>query len=206
MMKKEKVIDLIGWLFLALWLISTIAQIYIKEGTTIFWFCNLAVFVLAIASFQRSSFLIYAILAPAIIFQLPWTLDWIITKTTSLIFLNLESFYSNTQPVILLLIFLRHLSIIPLSLVLLLMIRPKKPSKKKIYLGVLISLVIFLISYFILPESHNINCIHRTCIPSLNIYGMVYSSIWMIASILTSFLLLLVVYKTHKIIHSKINK
>ena len=205
-MKKEKVIDAIGWFLLGLWLISTITQIYIREGTTIFWFCNLAVFVLAIACFQRSSFLVYSILAPALIFQLPWALDWLVSTFTNIIFLNLKSFYENTPFFVMILLTLRHLSIIPLSLILLLMMKPEKPSKKKGYLAVLASLLIFLISYFILPEADNVNCTHKSCIPILEMNGIVYLIAWIIFSISASCLLLLGAYKTHKIIYSKINK
>ena len=204
-MNKEKVINLIGWLLLLLWVISTITQFVIKQPTTIFWFCNLAIFVLAIACFQRSVFLTYAILAPAFIFQLPWTIDWIISKTTNLIFLNLKEFYQGTSQIIMFIITLRHITIIPVSIFLLFLLKPKKPSRKQIVLSILAVLILFLVSY-IQPISHNINCIHRSCIPFLPVYNIVYTLIWIISSILISLIFLFLISKIHKKFNNKINK
>lgn len=157
-----------GYFFCLFWIVSTITHFSVGTPSAVFWFCNFSVALMALACFERSTYLVYIVLAPAIILQTPIILDWTLFLLSDYSILQLGLYFSDKPFYFIFLSFMRHLITVPLGLFLLAFyFEPKKMSSRMILSVLSLVLVVLAIS-FLIPVRENINCIHGPCFDQLN--------------------------------------
>lgn len=177
--RDEQVLQWSGYALAGLWIVSSVVSLKLHEFSALFWFCNLSVLVLALACFERSSLLLEFFLGMGLIFQTPWMIDWASYILFGYSFLHLADFYSGLPTYFMILTFIRHALTVPLVIVLFFFTRPYDFSRK--YFFILLGIVGLVMSLsFIFPLSHNVNCVHRSCVPALADFfsGSLYSLLW----------------------------
>lgn len=204
---EQRTVLIAGYFFLAFWIISTIVHFYVGTPAAVFWFCNLSVALLAIACFERSTTLMYFILAPAIIIQLPIMIDWAIFLSFGYSFFSLNSYYAGSPLYFVILTFARHFITVPLGIALLAFYFKPRLLSRQFALGLLVSTLVILAISWLLPKSDNINCVHRPCFASLNVLGGLYPVGWtVIVSCLVIASLFLIIIPIHWWLYIKLRR
>lgn len=198
---EDKTLKIIGYITLLFWVISSLSLISIQAYFAVLWFCNIALLILAIGCFQKSITTIYTVLSISLLFQIPWTIDWIIYVLLNTSLFNIPNLYLGTPIYVVVLSAIRHIISVPLEIALLTQFKPKKLSKKEVLIPILIGAISLIIS-FILPTSINLNCMKEPCgnLP-FPFEGIQYTLFWTILTITASYLSYkIIVFPMHKLI------
>ncbi|MEK6824689.1 MAG: hypothetical protein AABY02_02435 [Nanoarchaeota archaeon] len=195
----EKRLKRLGVLLGSFWIINTALHIYYGDAIAVFWFCNIAIAVLAFACFEKSTTAAYSTIAIALITQPFWIIDWIFFILFGFGPLNLFQFYANVPIAIKIVSFAEHIATIPLSIILLYNLAPKKPSKKSYGFLALATLSLIIFSKYI-PSSENINCASYPCFQKVLAWGAqpAYTLEWALSIILLGVIAMrYIVYPAH---------
>ena len=201
-MERDRVLLVGGYVLLAFWILFTIIQFRLSGHEATFWFCNIAVFFLVVACFEKVLPLFYLVLGMALFFETPWVLDWAIYFLSGYSFFSISELYAGLPLHFMVLTFIRHMLTVPFVIAALFLFKPERMSKKAILMGVFGILVFMGISYGLGADS-NINCIHRPCFSALQgiFTGVWYSAAWTLLVIGVSlFSLFFVAYPIHTLI------
>ena len=177
-MKKDIILKVIGSFIGAFWVIYSALQLWYVHPASLLWFCNISLFLIALACFERSSKLLYYYISLAIVFETSWTIDWIIKGIFSYSFFNIPGLYLGVPFFLVVMSFINHIITLPLSIYILLYINPITPSFRSHLLFMFLIAALLSISYA-LPPTTEINCVHHPCIKSLSyLRGPVYTLGW----------------------------
>jgi hypothetical protein len=179
MKSQNFVVDAFGFVFLFIWIVSIVSMYQLKAYSYAFWFCNLAIAVLAIACFQKSYQAIYFILSIGIVLETPMILDWTYFLLTGNSILNLSSYFTDTPQRYAILSFIRHLLTVPISLGILTFFKPEKLKRSASFVWAAAVVIIMAVSYYF-GSANNINCVHKFCFPIAGrvISGPFYPFVW----------------------------
>ena len=194
---RNKILYLMGWVFLVFWVVFTIVQFSIGKYAASFWFCNVGVIFLAVACFQRSLVIFYFFLSSGIIFQTPWILDWVSYFFFDFSFLDLAGFYEGASLFFMVLTFARHTLSVPIAIGLLFLFKPlKRIEGKYIWLWILGIVLLMMVSY-LMPLRENANCAHVACVSFLEgiFSGFGYFVFWTGFVVVVSLVSLFVIVK-----------
>jgi len=153
---------------------------------TFFEFCNIAPLLIAYGILYKKRYFIHYVAFFSILFQMPWTLDWI-ALYFDLSFLNLYQSYSSVPSSFMVLSFVQHLLTAPIAIYLLLKEgKSQEDTKKSLTRPLIFTFFLAFVSYqFMYVE--NANCMRYTCISSwatvLN--GDLYTALWTALLLLT---------------------
>lgn len=180
MTKKERILDILGWIFLVLGLVSVSWYLFFSRWQYAVWFCNHAMIITGIAVLCRNRFWVTAMLNWSLIPVSIWAIDFI-----SGVIFNYFPFgitqYMFEGP--LQIISLQHLFTVPLMLYTMHLLG--KPAKWA-WLGTTAhGIILWIISYFIITPDYNVNCVHTAC---TLLKGLPYYTIlWPLTAILMFF-------------------
>lgn len=178
--QKEAVLDVLGWLFLALGILSVFWHTAFGRWQYAVWFCNHAMLIAGIAVLLRSRFWLTAMLNWALIPVSAWAIDFIarlffgvfVFRITEYMFV--DQWWKH-------LLSLQHLFTVPLMLYALHLLG--KPSPRA-WLGTgAYGLALWITSYFLITPDYNINCAHEACVPWLALPG--YAFVWPLIALAT---------------------
>ena len=178
-MDNKKILNVIGFVVFFFWILLTIIEIYNQEFSAPFWFCNFSLALLALACFERSTKLLYVLLATALIFETPWIIDWCLFFLTDYSIFGMDTFYAGMPLYYFVLTFVRHLLAVPLMIVMLYYFEPKK-LEKKYYLIWFVALVFLMVVSFMIGIGYNVNCAYYPCAGIIANYfsGFFYMTVW----------------------------
>ncbi len=205
-MNKEHFFKICGYVLFAFWIISSIIHLKYSGASTLFWFCNISVAILAVACFERSLTLVYFILAQSLFFQSPWVIDWLLYFTTGFSFFNLVSFYEGLPVYFMMLTFIRHTITIPLCIIFLFLLKPRIPTKWAVLLWMFGTIGLLIFSYVLSIQALyavNINCATYFCASGFIDLGtgLGYLALWgLIVMVVSLFSLYVLVLPLHRVI------
>ncbi len=158
--KKEKILDVLGWFFLALGLITFFWYALIRDWRYAVWFCNHAMIIVGLAILKRNRFWLTAMLNWALIPVGLWIIDFLVRLLFGVHLFRITE-YMFQRPWWQDLLSLQHLVTVPLMLwAMYLLGRPHARA----WLGTAIhGAVLWVISYFLISPDYNINCVYETC-------------------------------------------
>ncbi|MEM4247172.1 MAG: hypothetical protein QXR48_00395 [Candidatus Woesearchaeota archaeon] len=158
MAKKERVLNFLGWIFIALGLVSVITHVVFGNWRYAVWFCNHAMIISGLAIMYKNRFWLTAMLNWSLIPVSMWTIDFV-SKVLFGIFPFGITQYMFEGPIQI--ISLQHLFTVPLMLYAMhLLGRPTKWA----WLGTTAhGIILWIISYFFITPDYNVNCAHQAC-------------------------------------------
>lgn len=199
--KIETICSVTGYGLLLLWIVSTYIHFTHDRLAVVFWFCNIAVAVIAVAALQHNTTILYFFLAHAVLFQTPWVLDWMSYYISGISVFGLSSYYANTSLYITTLTFIRHTLSIPAAVFLLYFLKPVTIRKKHIVYWFLAVALLIGIS-ILLPLRENVNCVFHHCVPFLATSSLyTYWILWFVLiTIVPLITLYVIIQPLHKLI------
>ncbi len=183
MAKKERILDILGWIFLLLGIASVCGHLVFQNWRYAIWFCNHAMIITGLAVIYRNRFWLTAMLNWAVIPVSIWTLDFIVRVVFGVFIFGVTT-YMFEGSVWNNLMSLQHLFTVPLMLYAMHLL--KKPAKWA-WLGTTAhGIILWIISYYFITPDYNVNCVHSAC-TLLN--GLpYYVTLWPLIAILMFFL------------------
>lgn len=175
----------IGVFFILTGILAIFYALYNNHPESIFWFCYGSILLIGIGILIRNSTLIssqiYILLVPDLI----WITDFIYYIFAGHSFFHIVDYFFEGNMTLPFLISLQHLFVVPLTLLVLSVIKIK--SKFAFIFSFIHLILLFAITrYFTTPE-FNVNCVYQAC-------GSVFSSgIYPFLWIFLSFLMVLIV-------------
>lgn len=161
---------------LAAWNTSLGVLRYGIEQGMYWWFCNLALIGTSVGLWRRSRALLIAFLAVASFTQVFWIVDNLFRLLTGTNAFGLvEYMYRPGIPWDEFLLTHYHYLTIPVCLVALYFLPRPRTRWRSLAVVAVLNPVIFGVSYFLFPESQNVNCIHAACIAGVSWSGPLYS-------------------------------
>jgi hypothetical protein len=196
MTKKELILDILGWFFLVLGIVSVITHVFFGNWRYTVWFCNHSMIITGIAVLCRNRFWLTAMLNWSLIPLSLWTIDFIgkvvfnvsILGMTEYMFVGLG--WMN-------IVGLQHLFTVPLMLYSLYLLG--KPSPKAWLGTTLHAAILGVISYFFITADYNINCAHTACKPMQ--WLPYYIVLWPVVAVLLFYIsnkLLVLIFRKSK--------
>ncbi len=180
MAKKERVLDILGLIFIVLGLISVISHVFFGNWRYAVWFCNHAMIIAGIAVLCRNRFWLTAMLNWALIPVGIWTIDFISALIFGYFPFGITQ-YMFEEPVQI--ISLQHLFTVPLMLYAMHLLG--KPARRA-WVGTTIhGIIIWIISYFFITPDYNVNCAHHAC--TLLKWLPYYVVLWPLVAVLMFF-------------------
>lgn len=203
MEKTQTKIDNFKVIGLILFIISTIDTYFLLKFdgfSQLFWFCNSALYLLALGFYFRKSILITAVLLGALVVQLPWVLDFFYQLFTGKMWLGVASYmfeygFDNIR----FYIELDHLFIIPLALC---GIARLGFNKNGWAVAAIVAIILNAGAFLASSAEDNVNCVFYSCFSDkieMKEYPFAYALVWT-ASIITS------IFVLSKIIYSFLRK
>jgi hypothetical protein len=179
MAKKELILDILGWFFIALGLVSVISHVVFGNWRYAVWFCNHAMIITGIAVLCRNRFWLTAMLNWSLIPVSLWAIDFVgkvlfdvyIFGMTEYMFVGIG--WMN-------IIGLQHLFTVPLMLYAMHLIG--KPSQNAWLGTTLHAAILWVVSYFFITPDYNINCAHTACQPMQ--WLPYYTVLWPVVAVL----------------------
>lgn len=183
MNKKELILDILGWVFLAMGITSVVWHVGFLKWQYAVWFCNHSMLITGTAVLLRNRFWLTAMLNWSVVPITIWVVDFIGKVLFNTHIFNVTN-YMFEGPSWGHIISMQHLFAVPLMLyALILMGKPNKWA----WLGTLLqSAILFVLSYFYITPDYNINCVHTACISWLE-WLPAYPAAWFILTALMFF-------------------
>lgn len=171
--KKERILNILGWVFLALGIIAVIWFFGIRDWRYGVWFCNHAMIIVGLSVLKRNRFWLTAMLNIGLIPVSAWLIDFIGKLFFDVHLFGITRYMFEGSPWTHL-ISLQHLFTVPLMLYALYLLG--KPHKNA-WIGTSVyGAVLWFISYFFITPDYNINCVYSACpgLPALPNYVMLF--------------------------------
>lgn len=190
-MKKPDWLALGGIIFLLWGIVNSILDVsrYGLEKGEFLWFCNISLFVIAYGIIRKDSRWIIGFLPFAFLTQTFWIFEnFFRLATKKNLFGLIEFMYQPGFPLDEFIISHYHLFAIPLALISLFFLKPRKGGTTRIIFAC--GIIIFFLSYLFSYPDKNINCIKHPCFASLEKYeSFAYSLVFPLALLSVSSIL-----------------
>ena len=190
-MSRNFILNLIGIIFLVFGIAAIINTIvYLDEGLApLLWLSYICLILLAIGVLRKDASLIASQLCIIAIPYIVWTLDFFYYIFNGISLFGIVDYFFQPGPIIGKIISSQHLFNLPLSLIVLYLIRLKRTdfwiiSSAQVFL-------IFIITRLVTSYELNVNCVYHQC--GIVSFGLPYVFEWFLAYalmiIITSFIL-----------------
>jgi len=174
--KKGRMLNSIGILLLIIGIAAIINTLHLGGGVMILWLCYIYLITVGISVLIRNPRLLAAQLNIISIPLIVWNIDFWYVFFTKKAFLGIADYFFLKGPIIGKLITSQHLFSLPLAFFALYLIKLKRKDAWKISFIELI--IVFIISYIFSNSTHNLNCVHRSCMTIS--FGPYYQILWFI--------------------------
>src|SRR3989338_430992 len=191
---------IISIIILLISLVDSYTLLKNEHFSQLFWFCNAALYLLAVGIYFENSMVLTGVLVGALAVQIPWVLDFLIRLFFGYELFGVASYmfeygFNN----IMFYLELDHLLIIPLSIY---AIRKTSFNKNGWIFAGIIAIIINSGAYAFSSQLDNVNCVFYSCFSDKIIVKenhLGYFIVW-------SFLLIVLLYVVNKIIYRFINR
>jgi len=161
--KKERILNLLGVVFVLWGLVAVLYQFSIQEHYFVLWFCYIGLILIGTGILVRSDFLIASQLAIMGLPSLVWAIDFFYFLLTGDPLWGITTYFFEDQTKIGNLISLQHLFTVPLALFSLSMIKLKR--KDFWVLSIVEVIVFYFISRIFSTLEQNINYVFSSSLP-----------------------------------------
>ena len=191
-MNKEKILKLIGYIFL-IWGLAAIIDNIFKANTGIapvLWMSYICLIVLSIGILKKDSSLVASQVAIIGIPYILWNIDFFYQLLTKSSLFGLTDYFFTKGKIIGKIISIQHIFNLPLSIYSIYLIKLKRKDFWKISLFQIS--IVFLISRIATNYNQNVNCVYRNCANFS--FGLPYILEWFLANMMmisiTSYILI----------------
>ncbi len=191
-MNKEKILKLIGYIFL-IWGLAAIIDNIFKANTGIapvLWMSYICLIVLSIGILKKDSSLVASQIAIIGIPYILWNIDFFYQLLTKSSLFGLTDYFFTKGKIIGKIISIQHIFNLPLSIYSIYLIKLKRKDFWKISLFQIS--IVFLISRIATNYNQNVNCVYRNCANFS--FGLPYILEWFLANMMmisiTSYILI----------------
>ena len=188
----QKILSLVGVLFLALGVLAYYRGIQISGLAGVLWFSYTALLLIGIGILTKNSYLIGSQINIILIPYIFWNIDFFYVLITSENLWGITNYFFTSRPILSQIITLQHVFIIPVSLISLYFIKLKRNDFWKLSLVVL---AVFFFLIRIINPAENINCVFENCLP-FQITLIPYPLVWFLTYIAMIFLTNLLLVKS----------
>jgi len=187
---KNIILKLIGIFLVAYWLFAIGSGIYFNRPDLIFWFCYLAMILIAIGCFTKDGSLIASQINLTAGFLIFWLIDFFYQFITKNTLWGITDYFFEQGWTIPRIVSLEHFFLLPLSLYALYLVKLKSKDFYKI--SIFQATLVFIILRVFNISEFNVNCAFHSCVsfipnqPSviLNWFIVFFSSIAIISYLL----------------------
>ncbi len=186
-MKKERILNIIGIIFLILG-IASLSRVFFTVATwqNVFWWCDHAVLIMGLAILFRNRFWLTAELNIALIPQFLWSIDFFSKLFFNKFIFGFTAYMFEGHWAFKLLSY-QHLFVFILALIALILLGN---ADKRAWIGSLIHGIFLFIAGLLIPAYYNINCVHKNCLNfQAEPYFLVWWALFIVMVLITNFIL-----------------
>lgn len=193
-LKKQIIIQLIGFFILAIGIIATINSTIIYGFQSTLWFCYIGLTILGLAIILKNPFLIVGQLNVLCIPLIIWTIDFFYLAFSNSPLWGITNYFFQPGPAISKLITLQHIFTVPLVVLALFILKTELKQEKldKIKYSWIFSFaeifILFFTTKILTNPQLNINCVFKFCgdISAPFYYPAAWFSIFAIMIVITN--------------------